>query len=136
VTAASTAGRERDGGRAARRGLLSRNSDFARLWFGESVSAVGSQITLLALPLLAVSDLGASAGQMGLLGAAETTPFLLFALLAGVWVDRRRKRPILVVANAARAALLALGFFVQGLGSTATNVHTSARSLREPGHPG
>jgi MFS family permease len=96
-----------DGSRA-RWGLLSRNGDFARLWFGESVSAFGTQVTMLALPLLAVTDLGASAAQMGLLGAAETTPFLLFALLAGVWVDRRRKRPLLMAANVGRAVLLAL----------------------------
>jgi MFS family permease len=99
-----------------RLGLLSRNTDFARLWLGESVSAIGSQVTMLALPLLAVNDLGASAGQMGLLGAAETTPFLLFALLAGVWVDHRRKRPILVAANVARAVLLGLIPLLAALG--------------------
>ncbi len=94
--------------RGSRLGLLGRNTDFARLWFGESVSAIGSQVTMLALPLLAVNAFDATAGQMGLLGAALTIPFLLFGLHAGVWVDRRRKRPILVAANAARAVLLGL----------------------------
>lgn len=89
-------------------GLLGRNRDFARLWLGETVSAWGSQVTALALPLVAVELLDANAGQMGLLGAAQTVPFLVFSLLAGVWVDRTRRRPILVVANAGRALFLGL----------------------------
>ena len=92
-----------------RRGeLLARNRDFRGMWIGESVSAVGSQLTLLALPLLAVSQLAATPVQMGLLGAAQTVPFLLFAVLAGVWVDRCRKRPILVGANLAKGLVLGL----------------------------
>lgn len=87
---------------------LSSNRDFARLWFGESVSALGSQVTLLAIPLLAVSELRATPLQMGLLGAAETVPFLLFALVVGAWTDRHRRRPILIFANVARALLLVL----------------------------
>jgi Na+/melibiose symporter-like transporter len=101
----------------SRLGLLGRNSDFARLWLGESVSAIGSQITVLALPLLAAADLGAGAWQMGLLGAAQTAPFMLLALFAGVWVDHRRKLPILVAANLARAALLGLIVLLAALGT-------------------
>jgi MFS family permease len=89
-------------------GLFGRNRDFARFWLGESVSAVGTQITLLALPLLAVTELHATPGQMGLLGAAETVPYLLFALVFGALIERRRRRPILVAANAGRAVLLGL----------------------------
>ncbi len=100
--------REHDGRWKRWSGLLSRSPDFARFWTGETVSAIGSQITVLALPLLAVEELDATAGQMGLLGAAQTAPFLFFALLAGAWVDRRRKRPVLVAANVARAVLLSL----------------------------
>ncbi len=87
---------------------LWRNGDFLRLWAGETISLFGSQVTALALPLTAVVLLDATPFQMGLLGAAHTIPFLLLALLAGVWVDRRRRRPVLVAANLARAALLGL----------------------------
>jgi len=65
-------------------------------------------VTLLALPLVAVLTLDASPGQMGLLAAAERVPFLAFGLFAGVWVDRRRRRPLMVGADLGRAFLLAL----------------------------
>ena len=90
------------------RSLLRRDRDFARLWLGESVSAVGSQITLLAVPLVAVQLLEATPGQMGILGALGTVPYLLFAVVAGVWVDRSRKRPLLIGAHLGEAVLLLL----------------------------
>jgi len=99
--------RRRDG-RSGLPRLLGRNPDFGRVWAGESISAVGSQVTLLALPLVAVETLHATPTEMGLLGAAQTAPFLLFAVLAGVWVDRSRKRPILIGAHLAKAAVLGL----------------------------
>ncbi|MGE3268972.1 MAG: MFS transporter [Chloroflexota bacterium] len=83
------------------------NHDFLKLWVGETVSLFGSQVTLLALPLTAVLLLGASALEMGFLTASGTAPFLLIGLPAGVWVDRRRRRPILIWANVGRALLLA-----------------------------
>ena len=67
---------------------LSRQADFRKLWAGHSVSAVGSEVTVLAVPLCAAVLLGASAFQMGLLTAAATLPNLVVGLLAGVWVDR------------------------------------------------
>lgn len=85
---------------------LWRHRDFRLFWAGETVSLVGSQMTLLALPLLAALSLGASAGEMGLLRAAEYLPFLLLTPFAGVWVDRARRRPFLLVANVGRAVLL------------------------------
>ncbi len=85
---------------------LRRHSDFNRLWLGQAISAVGSQVTLLALPLTAVLYLHASAGQMGVLSALQFAPFLLFGLVAGVWVDRLKRRPILVAADVGRAVLL------------------------------
>lgn len=85
---------------------LGRDPDFLKLWGGQAVSQLGSQITVLALPLLAVLALGATPVQMGVLVAAETAPFLLAGLLAGVWVDRLRRRPILIAADLGRAALL------------------------------
>ena len=89
------------------RGGLWRHADFLRLWAAQTISQFGTQITLLALPLAAILVLDASAFEVALLGAIEFAPFLLFALPAGVWVDRMRRKPILVVADLARAALLA-----------------------------
>jgi predicted MFS family arabinose efflux permease len=60
------------------------------------VSFLGNQVTELALPLTAVLLLGAGAGEMGILTAAWFLPYLVFGLPAGVWVDRMRRRPILV----------------------------------------
>ncbi len=85
---------------------LWRHADFRRLWAAQSASLLGSEITALALPLMAVLALDASPGQMGLLAAAGTAPFLLCSLLAGVWIDRRRRRPVLIAADVARAGLL------------------------------
>jgi len=86
---------------------LWQNPNFRKLWLGQSISAVGSQITFVALPLTAVLLLNASAAQMGILTAAVTLPYLLVGLPAGVWVDRLRRRSILITADVCRAALLA-----------------------------
>lgn len=85
---------------------LWRNPDFVKLWAGQAISLVGSQVTLLALPLTAVLTLHASASQMGVLGAVGSAPSLLFGLFAGVLVDRAQRRPILISTNLARALLL------------------------------
>ncbi len=87
---------------------LWRNGDFLKLWGGQSVSLVGSQVTLLALPLTAILTLQATPLQLGILSAAEFAPYLLVTLFAGVWVDRSRRRPVLIGADVGRAALLAL----------------------------
>src|SRR5918997_3745420 len=87
-------------------GSLWRNGSFVRLWFAQTVSNAGSQITYVALPLTAVLVLGATPAQMGLLGIASRAPNLLFDLFAGVWVDRTRRRPILVGADLGRALLI------------------------------
>lgn len=92
--------------RAATQASLWRNRSFIRLWFAQVVSNAGSQITNLALPLTAVIALGATPAQMGTLGVAGSLPNLIFGLFAGVWVDRMRRRPILVGADLARALLL------------------------------
>lgn len=85
---------------------LWRNRAFVRLWLAQVISSAGSQITTLALPLTAVLVLGATPAQMGALGVAIYLPNLLFGLHAGVWVDRARRRPILIVADLGRAILL------------------------------
>ena len=83
------------------------HSGFLKLWAAETVSGFGSQVTIVALPLLAALTLDASPLQMGLLSAAGTAPFLLIGLLVGVLVDRVRRIPLLVASDLARAALLA-----------------------------
>ncbi len=77
---------------------LWRHRDFTKLWAGQTISQLGSQITPLALPLTAALTLHATPAEMGILSAAETAPFLLVGLFAGVWVDRLRRRPILLAA--------------------------------------
>ncbi len=84
------------------------NRDFTKLWVGQSISMAGSQVTLLALPITAAVVLSASSLQMGILSALGSAPALLFGLFAGVWVDRTRRRPVLIGADVGRAIVLAL----------------------------
>ena len=88
------------------RGLLWRNGDFLCLWSAQTVSEVGSQVTNLALPLAAILVLKASTFEVAALGVVEFLPFVLFSLPAGVWVDRLRRRSILIAADWGRAAAL------------------------------
>ncbi|WP_372352814.1 MFS transporter [Streptomyces sp. KL116D] len=69
------------------------DGDFRRLWAGDAVSQLGSQITIFALPYMAVASLDASADQVGLLQALCTLPFLLVPLPAGVWLENRPGGP-------------------------------------------
>jgi MFS family permease len=85
---------------------LWRNRDFMPLWAGQTISKFGSQIGDGALQFAAILVLGASPVQLGLLAAARTAPVLLFGLLAGAWVDRLRRRPILIAADLGRGLLL------------------------------
>jgi len=85
---------------------LWRNRDFSLLWCGALISEMGDSITMLALPLTAVLMLHADAFQLGALRAAGTAAFLLIALPAGVLVDRRRKRPIMLGADLGRMVLI------------------------------
>jgi MFS family permease len=86
---------------------LWRHADFLRLWGAETVSQFGTQVSQLAIPLVAIIVLHASAFEVAALAAVEFVPFLLFALPAGVWVDRLSRRPILVLADLGRAVALA-----------------------------
>jgi MFS family permease len=89
-------------------GALWSHRDFLKLWTGQSISELGSQVSLLAIPWLAAFGLHASPIEFSLLGVLGFLPFILFALPAGVWVDRLRRRSILIVGDAARAVLLAI----------------------------
>lgn len=86
------------------RGLW-RHGDFLKLWSGQTISLFGTGLG--ALPFAAIFLLDASVMEMALLAAAGTAPALMFGLAAGVWVDRLPRRPVLIVANFGRAALLA-----------------------------
>lgn len=85
---------------------LIRNRDFLLLWGGQTVSEVGSQVSVLALPLVALVVLKASALQVALLSAATTSAFLLIALPAGVLVDRLPRRRLMLWCDVGRVVLL------------------------------
>jgi MFS family permease len=91
----------------ARAGSLLRHPDFLKLWSAETVSQFGTAITQLALPLTAILVLKASAFQVGFLTTVQFLPFILVGLPAGVWVDRMRRRPLLIVGDLGRAVVLA-----------------------------
>lgn len=86
---------------------LWRNPDFAKLWTGFTVAALGSQISVLALPLTAVLVLGAQATETGLLVAASMAPSVVLGLFVGAWVDRVPRRPIMIASDIGSA--LAVG---------------------------
>lgn len=85
---------------------LWRHSDFLKLWAGQTISVVGSQVTVLALPTIAILLLHATAAQVGLLASLERLAFPILALFAGVWIDRVRRRPLMIAADGLRAAAL------------------------------
>ncbi len=86
-------------------GLL-RSHDFRQLFAADTISQIGAQVTLLALPLVAVVTLPATLMEIGVLAALESAPFLLLGLPAGAWVDRVRRRSVMVVADVIRAVAL------------------------------
>ena len=100
------------------RGALWRNRDFLWFWAAHSVSQFGSQISSLALPLVAILVLDASAFEVAALGAVSWLPFFLFGLPAGAWIDRLQRRPILIAADWGRAIALGsipLAYLLDGL---------------------
>ncbi len=90
-----------------RRTSLWRHRDFLKLWTGQTISQLGDEVTQLAIPLVAATSLDVTAFEFGLLGVLQFLPFILLTIPAGVWVDRMRRRPILIGANVGRALLLA-----------------------------
>ena len=85
---------------------LAYHHDFRQLWIGDALSQVGAQLTALALPIYAVLTLNATEMQMGFLNAAQTAAFLLIGLPAGAWIDRLRKRGVLITADFVRGVVL------------------------------
>jgi MFS family permease len=94
------------GALSATRGSLWRHRDFLKLWSAQSVSMFGSMITRVALSFMVILVLKATPGQMAILQAAEILPAFLIGLVAGVWVDRLRRRPLMIGADLGRAILL------------------------------
>lgn len=101
--AAAPVAAEEDGGPALER---RQRRDFRRFMSSHICNELGGSITYVALPLMAVLTLDASALQVGLLAAAEHAAFLLLGLPAGAWVDRMRRRNVMMAADLARAVLL------------------------------
>jgi MFS transporter len=85
---------------------LWRQPDFLKLWAGQTVSLLGSQVTSLALALTAAVLLRATPVEMGLIGSLNVLPFVFLGLPAGLWVDRVRRGPVMIATDVARAALL------------------------------
>ncbi|GAA1561544.1 MULTISPECIES: MFS transporter [Brevibacterium] len=85
---------------------LWRHHDFRQLWMGDTVSVFGVQFVSFAMPLIAVQLLHADAFEMGVLSTLESLAFLLIALPAGAWVDRMRKKHVLISGDVLRALVL------------------------------
>jgi MFS family permease len=89
----------------SRIGLL-REHDFRQLFLADTISQLGTQVSMLALPLVAVLALNASNFEVGVLAACDTAAFLLVGLPAGAWVDRLRRRNVLIAGDVGRAVVL------------------------------
>jgi hypothetical protein len=98
--------KESIGGSARRRSVLFRHADFMKLWTGETVSLFGTRMGDVAIGFAAVIALKASPFQMGILAASRIVPTLVLGLFAGVWVDRMRRRPILIGTDIGRFIVL------------------------------
>ncbi|HEY9306519.1 MAG TPA: MFS transporter [Microbacterium sp.] len=90
----------------AGKGSLWRDRNFLTLWSGQALSQFGAQITELAIPVLAVLMLDATEWEVGVLNAAQVAAFLVVGLPAGAWIDRMRKRHVMIVADGVRAVAL------------------------------
>jgi MFS family permease len=88
-------------------GRLWRNADFMRLWVGQTISEAGTQVSALAVPTVAILLLHASPFQVGLLTALEFLPFPVLGLVAGVYADRLKRRPLMIASDLGRMVALA-----------------------------
>ncbi|HLY35198.1 MAG TPA: MFS transporter [Candidatus Limnocylindria bacterium] len=87
-------------------GRLWRNTDFVRLWVGQTVSEAGTQVSALAVPTVAILLLRATPFQVGLLTALEFLPFPVLGLVAGVYADRLKRRPLMIASDLGRMIAL------------------------------
>jgi predicted MFS family arabinose efflux permease len=85
---------------------LWQNQAFVRVWTAATISIFGSLVTRIALPLVAIMVLGSGAFEVALLRGVDLGATLVFGLVAGAWVDRLRRRPVLIWADLGRAVLL------------------------------
>lgn len=92
---------------AARRPSLWRHADYMKIWTAATISLMGSAITQMAVPFIAAVILNATPFEVALVGTVEMLPFLLFTLPAGAWLDRVRRRPVLIAGDFGRAIALA-----------------------------
>lgn len=92
----------------AGRSELWKNQDFIRFWIGETIANFGAYLGLVALPIIAAVTLDASPFQMGLLAASTNLPRMIVGIFAGSWVDRRKRRPVMITVNLTRALTLLL----------------------------
>ncbi len=88
-------------------GPVGTRADFRRLWLAATGSALGTYVTAIALSLVAVKTLHATPWQIGALEIATTAPSFVIGLVAGAWVDRLRRRPVMIASDLVRAAILA-----------------------------
>ncbi len=92
----------------SRKGLLRRNPLFIRFWVASTVSDFGTYITTVALSVLILVVLNGTAVDQGLVNAARWAPYLMFGLVAGVWVDQTRKRTVLIAGDLGRGFVLSV----------------------------
>src|SRR5450759_1330030 len=89
-----------------KRPSLWRHPDYMKIWSAAGVSVMGTQVSQIAIPFIAAVVLGVSPFQLALLGTFEMLPFILFTLPAGAWLDRVRRRPVLIAGDFGRAIAL------------------------------
>ncbi|MFI0723488.1 MFS transporter [Streptomyces sp. NPDC021224] len=104
MTAVSGTPPAKKAGPGTRDWLIRRNPDFRRFWAGQSISSFGDQVSLIALPTIAVVALHVSAWTFGLLSVVGYIAYPVAGLFAGAWVDRRSRRRVLMGADAVRLA--------------------------------
>jgi MFS family permease len=103
----ATAATVADGAGGDATGILI-NRDFAKLWTGETISQIGTQVTQFALPLVAILTLKATVFEVGVLNALRFVPVIVVAILAGVVLDRHKRRPVLIACSLASAVVIGL----------------------------
>jgi MFS family permease len=99
-----------------RRSLALRDHDFRYFWAGQTLSVVGTQVTAVALPIVAAVTLGSGAGGVSAVATATFLPNVVLPLFAGAWLESRRKRPAMIGADIVRACALAVIPAAWGLG--------------------